>query len=203
MNKSLRRQKKEATASAMAEAAFQLAMERGLEGFVVEDIVQKAGYSRRTFANHFSCKEEAVVTAAEVTQGYDEYLDMIHQLPEDTVPLEVMYQFIKMKLSESVLWRIHQIMELSKINASLVPYTLSMLHRLQTAAQETLDDLFKDRYPVGYNHFLAGSVCSIILPMLDGSINVRPPGAPVDDNDGIVSFEEYIDTAFNYLRNGF
>lgn len=203
MNQSLRRKKKEATASAMSEAAFQLAMERGLDGFVVEDIVQKAGYSRRTFANHFSCKEEAVVMAAEVIHGHDEYIDMIHRLPEDSVPLEVMYQFIKMQLTEGVLRRVHQILELSKTNPSLVPYTLTMLNRLQAAAQETLDELFKDRYPLGYSHILAGSVCAIILPMLDGSLKVQLPGVPSNENDSVVTFDEYIDSAFNYLRHGF
>ena len=37
-----------------------LAVERGMDGFIVDDVVQQAGYSRRTFANYFSCKEEAV-----------------------------------------------------------------------------------------------------------------------------------------------
>lgn len=203
MNRSLRAIKKEATASALAEAAFQLALERGLDGFVVEDIVQRAGYSRRTFANHFSCKEEAVVMAGEHFHGIDEYLDMIERLPEDTTPLEVMYQFIKMQLTEEVLRKIHQILELSKTYPTLAPYTLSLLHRLQTAAQEALNGLFETRYPVGYNHFLAGAVCAAIIPLLDGSVPVNIPGLPSGDTPGSVSFDEYIDSAFTYLRNGF
>lgn len=204
MKQSLRAMKKEATASALSEAAFQLALERGMDGFVVEDVVQRAGYSRRTFANHFSCKEEAVVMAGEHFHRIDEYLEMINQLPEDITPLEVMYQFIKMQLTEEVLGRIYKIIELSKSFPSLKPHTLSLLNRLQTAAQEALNELFKGRYPIGYNHFLAGAVCAAIIPLLDGSVRVQLPGIHLEETDElIISFDEYINSAFTYLREGF
>lgn len=41
IKQTLRDFKKEATEKALAEAAFELALEHGLDGFVVEDIVQK------------------------------------------------------------------------------------------------------------------------------------------------------------------
>ena len=58
---SLRERKKIATARDLALAAFELALEHGLGEATVEDVAERAGYSRRTFANHFSCKQEAVV----------------------------------------------------------------------------------------------------------------------------------------------
>ena len=73
----LRDKKKQATRQALAEAAFNLALESGVDGFVVEDIVTKAGYSRRTFANYFTCKEEAI--AAPVNPGVRTlFLDKSH-----------------------------------------------------------------------------------------------------------------------------
>src|SRR5690606_20653021 len=69
---SLRAIKREATAQAIAEAAFALARERGLDGFVVDDIVQLAGFSRRTFANYYACKEEAVAMAVMTHHDVDE-----------------------------------------------------------------------------------------------------------------------------------
>lgn len=57
----LREQKKIATAHDLAEAAFALAAERGFDAVTVDDIVERAGYSRRTFANYFDGKPEAVV----------------------------------------------------------------------------------------------------------------------------------------------
>ncbi len=83
---SLRDIKKEKTTNDLAEAAFELAIERGLDGFVVDDIVQRAGYSRRTFANYFSCKEEAVVTVALNQKGASKVADFILEINENTPP---------------------------------------------------------------------------------------------------------------------
>lgn len=58
---SLRERKKLATARELALAALELALARGLSETTIEDIAEHVGYSRRTFANHFSCKQEAVV----------------------------------------------------------------------------------------------------------------------------------------------
>ena len=41
-----------------------LAKERGLDGFVIDEVAELAGYSRRTFANHYPCKEAAVASVA-------------------------------------------------------------------------------------------------------------------------------------------
>ena len=56
----LRETKPLETSHSAAQAAYELAMERGVDDFTIEDIVDRAGYSRRTFANHYSCKEEAI-----------------------------------------------------------------------------------------------------------------------------------------------
>ncbi|MFI1869612.1 TetR family transcriptional regulator [Streptomyces jumonjinensis] len=45
---------------ALAEAAFQLFMERGFEGTTVDDIVARAGVGRRSFFRYFPSKEDAV-----------------------------------------------------------------------------------------------------------------------------------------------
>ncbi|MER5770401.1 TetR family transcriptional regulator [Streptomyces sp. NPDC001985] len=44
----------------LAEAAFQLFMERGFEGTTVDDIVARAGVGRRSFFRYFPSKEDAV-----------------------------------------------------------------------------------------------------------------------------------------------
>ena len=58
----LRERKKLATKQALALAAMQLAVERGLENVRVEDITDAVNVSRRTFTNYFSCKEEAIAS---------------------------------------------------------------------------------------------------------------------------------------------
>jgi AcrR family transcriptional regulator len=56
----LRERKKVATRHALGVAAMRLAMERGLENVLVEDIAEAAGVSARTFNNYFGSKYEAI-----------------------------------------------------------------------------------------------------------------------------------------------
>jgi AcrR family transcriptional regulator len=58
----LRERKKLATKQALAFAALQLAVDRGLDKVRVEDITDAVNVSRRTFTNYFSCKEEAIAS---------------------------------------------------------------------------------------------------------------------------------------------
>ncbi|MDQ8735589.1 TetR/AcrR family transcriptional regulator [Paenibacillus sp. LHD-38] len=204
MNKqSLRDIKREATANALAEAAFALALEKGMDGFVVEDVVQYAGYSRRTFANHYSCKEEAVASAALIFKGADEIEDWIARLNEDISPLEILYHLMKMQLTAEHFVKLQQLVSLSKQYPSLEPYILSGLRRLQISAQETLSGLSHGRYPEGYIHLLVGAVYGAVLPLLDGSLNVLLPGQSAAETPEAITLDHYLDTMFGYLRNGF
>ena len=69
----LRERKKLATKQALALAAMQLAVQRGLENVRVEDITDAVNVSRRTFTNYFSCKEEAIASlnTARFTQAVE------------------------------------------------------------------------------------------------------------------------------------
>ena len=69
----LRERKKLATKQALALAAMQLAVQRGLEHVRVEDITDEVNVSRRTFTNYFSNKEEAIASlnTARFTQAVE------------------------------------------------------------------------------------------------------------------------------------
>jgi AcrR family transcriptional regulator len=56
----LRERKKVATRRALGLAARRLAVERGLDNVLVDDIAEAAGVSTRTFNNYFSSKYEAI-----------------------------------------------------------------------------------------------------------------------------------------------
>lgn len=60
----LRERKKQETRAALAAATLELAAERGLAVVTVEQIAARAGVSYRTFFNHFSGKEEALLRPA-------------------------------------------------------------------------------------------------------------------------------------------
>jgi AcrR family transcriptional regulator len=61
---SLRERKKLATRQALGSAAMELALDRGLENVVIEDIAAAAGVSPRTFSNYFTSKYEAIAALA-------------------------------------------------------------------------------------------------------------------------------------------
>ena len=60
----LRERKKVATRQALGVAAMRLAIERGLDNVLVEDIAEAAGVSARTFNNYFASKYEAICALA-------------------------------------------------------------------------------------------------------------------------------------------
>ncbi len=64
MTESLRERKKLATRHALGFAAMRLAVERGLENVVIDDIAAAAGVSSRTFNNYFASKYEAICSLA-------------------------------------------------------------------------------------------------------------------------------------------
>jgi AcrR family transcriptional regulator len=57
----LRERKRAATRLAIAEAARLLTARRGVNGFTVEEVCERAGISRRTFFNYFPTKEDAIL----------------------------------------------------------------------------------------------------------------------------------------------
>ena len=204
MNKpGLREIKKEATAHALAEAAFALATERGLDGFVVEDVVQRAGYSRRTFANHFACKEEAVAMSALISSASDDVKHLMDEMSEGTKPLDVLYHVMKMQFTSTLLMKLRELLLLSQRYPTLEPYILKAYRELKTEGQKTFHDLYKDYYSEEYSHLLIGVVYGAILPVLDGSLHVSFPGQSTTEEQDAVTFDQYMDTVFGYLRNGF
>ncbi|OKP90924.1 TetR family transcriptional regulator [Paenibacillus helianthi] len=202
-NPTLRDKKKEATAYALAEAAFELALKQGMDGFIVDDIVQQAGYSRRTFANYFSCKEEAVAEYFMGSASKEDQNMLFAGLPPDATPLDALYKLLKLQFTSEFLHKLRQFVSLANQYPSLEPYILSVFRRLQIAAQEVLERFSRGRYADGYTHLLAGAVYGAFVPILDGRMNVLLPGEAGDERSGAMPFDQYLNSMFAYLRNGF
>jgi len=111
-----RDEKRRATSRGLADAAFRLATERGFDGFVVEDVTALAGYSRRTFANHYSCKEDAVASVLLNKAG----------AAVDASDLSMLATF------EGTDIDLLELLLLSAVDAQLVDYMMSLRHLMQT-----------------------------------------------------------------------
>lgn len=57
----LRERKRAATRAAITAVARTLTAERGLNGYTVEEVCERADISRRTFFNYFPTKEDAIL----------------------------------------------------------------------------------------------------------------------------------------------
>jgi AcrR family transcriptional regulator len=70
----LRERKKQDTRAALAAATLRLCAEHGLAAVTVEQIATAAGVSYRTFFNHFSGKEEALLRPGGAEPGFAAHL---------------------------------------------------------------------------------------------------------------------------------
>jgi AcrR family transcriptional regulator len=197
----LREIKKEATAHALAESAFELAAERGMDGFDIADVVQRAGYARRTFANHFSCKEEAV--ASVLFAGADTVVAFIANLPDGTSLLDALHELMRSQLSAEMFQKVRRLMSLCQQHPALEPHVLAAVRHMRQATPEVWSEFTKERYSDQYIIVLLATVYGIISLLFDGSLDVLPPGQPGTGEPGALTFEDFLDTTFNYLRTGF
>ncbi|MDO3411607.1 TetR/AcrR family transcriptional regulator [Saccharibacillus sp. CPCC 101409] len=200
---SLRDMKKEETWHVLAETSFELAAGKGLDGFTIEDVVQRAHYSRRTFANHFSCKEEAVAMAVLSIGGEQEDVLSKVEVDGDTKPVEALRNWMRLQFTTDLLRKLRKLVGMSKEHPTLEPYVLIVLQRLQQAAQQELDRSYGGQYPTGYTHLLAGAVFGAVLPVIEGVLNVQIPGDPAGEDADGMTFDEYLEFTFDYLKNGF
>ncbi|HEY9565242.1 MAG TPA: TetR/AcrR family transcriptional regulator [Nocardioides sp.] len=199
MNRGLRDLKREATGRALAQAAFELTRERGLFGFVTADLVQRAGYSRRTFANHFSCKEEAVASVA--FGGVEDASAILAGLPADLPLLDALLAVMKDQLTADTLVRMRELMAMAREYPTLEPYVLGVQQRMRHTAQELLGSAAGDRYPAVYVPLLFGAVYGAVMAALEGTLDVHLDGES-DATPTSMDYSSFLDLTFDYLRHG-
>lgn len=196
----LRDKKKTATRQALAEAAFNLAAERGVDGFVVEDIVSKAGYSRRTFANYFTCKEDAIANSLSLND-YMEPVDQFSFSLKDHTPLSTIEVFIRRSFTINKLKRLKELISLSREHPTLRLYVTGALMEMQDFAGRGIADAYGSDYPEEYYPILMGAVFGAVLPVIDESFDVNLPEDEEDEAGN--EFNQYMDIVFAHLRKGF
>ena len=198
---SLREAKRRATARALARAAFDLARERGVDGFTIDEVTDRAGYSRRTFANHYAGKEEAIVAVA--TEQVRHALDTA---PDGDLPLVDWLQAVARKqLSDGLLVALRELRVLAESHSPLRPHLLEVQRCIRETARDAVMARVDGRGSRIYAHLLVGAAYGALTCVLDGHIPVRLPGSPTDGaTDGAdMTLEDFVDLTFTHLREGF
>ena len=118
----LREVKRAVTSRLLAESSFRLAVDRGMDGFVIDEVTTATGYSRRTFANHFSCKEEAVaavvvIDALQVLKGM--------RVESGETAIDALERAIRSQLNQGNVERLTQLQDLARDHPALRPYLLA------------------------------------------------------------------------------
>lgn len=195
---SVREAKRLDTERRLAEAAFALALEQGVDGFTIDDLVASAGYSRRTFANHFSCKEEAI---ASVVLHYDRDANVVLEGLDDATSLvDALHAVMRQQFTADMLDRLRAVYRLSLRYPSVKPYVLGTLEEMRHRALRALGAWVGDRRPALYLPLLFGAVYGAASAVLEGQVEVllQPSG-----DHTAMAYEEFVDLVFHYVRHGF
>ncbi len=206
---SLRETKRRDTARALAQAAFDLAHERGVDGFTIDEVATRAGYSRRTFANHFAGKEEAIVAIA--GERVRRALDTV---PDEDLPLIDWLQAVaRQQLSDGLLLTLRDLRVLAEQHPPLRPHLLEVQRSIRETARDAVLARVDGRGSRIYAHLLVGAAYGALTCVLDGHIPVRLPASPgqdaassrdaANDTRDEMTLEDFVDLTFTHLREGF
>lgn len=182
-----RAERKAASHRALADAALRLARENGLDGFTIDDVARAAGTSRRTFFNHFTSKEEAVVEIARAQIGRVLGLvDEVDDLGDGTVLVD---RAIRALLDPSTVEVLRSLIDLSASFPTLVPALQTVQAEAIDRFAETASGYLAHTAPV-FSYAFPGAVVTVVgavytrrlrvleleLPDEDGRL---PAGGPV------------------------
>ena len=199
----LRETKRRATAFALAQAAFDLARERGVDGFTIDEVCARAGYSRRTFANHFAGKEEAIVAVA-----VERVRHALEDPPDDDLPLlDWLQAMAARQLNDGLLMVLRELRALAQEHPPLRPHLLEVQRGIRESARDAVMARLDGRASRVSAHLLVGAAYGALACVLDGYVPVRlagtAPAATPPGQEPAMSLEEFLDLTFEHLRHGF
>ncbi|TCP47970.1 TetR family transcriptional regulator [Tamaricihabitans halophyticus] len=188
-----REAKKLQTWRSLANAAFELAAERGLHEFHIEDVAERAGVSRRTFFNYFNRKEEAVVAVVDIL--VEDLLVEFEQEPADESLIDSVCRLASRAATGERGPRLAALHELSNRCPELRPYALGQRDRMVRSAHEVLIRLHPELQDTLYSWLLL----NVAVTAAEAALEFGHTGQPLSQDD----LRARLDEAFDYLRNGF
>lgn len=203
---SLRETKRRETARALSRVAFELALERGVDGFTIAEVASLSGFSRRTFANHYSCKEQAIVGV--VAERVRHALDSA-PAAEGVPLLDWLRTVARQQLSEGLLHELRQLHRLAEDHPQLRPHLLEVQRAIRESAREAVLARVDGAAGRLRAHLLVGAAYGALTCVLEGHIPVRLPALAGEsrdegtDGEDELTLEDFVDLTFSRLRDGF
>lgn len=186
---SLRDQKRQQTTHALARAAFDLTRERGLDGYTVDDVVAQVGVSRRTFANYFSCKEEAVTSLA--IEQLREGIASMPEVPADIALLDWVKSLALHQLSAGMFELLFELRDLAAKDPALQPHLENVHAEIRRTAQLIVSEQATSSASKLMSHIIVGAAYGALSSLIEGAVSL--PGS---------SPEEFIEKVFARLKSG-
>ncbi|WP_413316509.1 helix-turn-helix domain-containing protein [Agrococcus sp. 1P02AA] len=160
----LRERKKLLTHRTIADAAYSLALELGLDAVTIDQIADRAFVSPRTVSNYFVSKEAAVVAAHDI--GPNELVAGLADRPSEELPL----QSLSVVLRDAIrAWSPERLQMLREKEALIRRYPVLLPHRM--AQYDELEDAIRaaiaerageDPATAAYPRLLAGAAVAAV-----------------------------------------
>lgn len=133
-----RERKKQATRTALSEAALRLCGENGIENVTVERIADEADVSLRTFFNYFSSKEEAVVAGDMVTA--EAFVAAFRACPAEETLVEALRHAVHSVLDEEQFRQRTERFHVLRQTRSLLPFQLAAFAEQEKALASAVSE---------------------------------------------------------------
>ena len=135
--------------------------------------------------------------------------------PEDASLLDALQGLIQSQLSSEKLEQLRAVVSLCREYATLQPHVLEAVMLSRQTAVAAFTEFAAGRYSRQYVITLIGVAYGALALIFDGSLDLATPGQEQTsgsrsrsengsgNGSGAVTFEEFLDTTFKYLRTGF
>lgn len=177
MTSGLREAKREATARELASTAYEMVTARGFAAVTVDDIVARAGVSRRTFSNYFTSKEAAVAETLvyAVSAGLDGWTSPAGEQSRIGLARDLVVHLVAAGAPE----RLVELAALARSHPQLLPYVRDAHWRVWSLAGERITAARVDDRPLGAVEAVEAEG---LMGALFGVVSDRIFSAPVNAN---------------------
>lgn len=171
-----------------------------MDGFTLDEVAARAGYSRRTFANHYTSKEDAIVAVA-----VERVAHALDTTPDENLPLvDWLHAVARQQLSGGLLDVLQQLRSLSEGHPPLRPHLLQVQRLIR---QSALDAILtrRDISPINA-HLLVGAAYGALTSVLEGHIAISSADSPEHFSQGdepSMTLDSFLNLTFAHLRDGF